>query len=61
MKISVCDGNWTNPGTWNTGQIPFTSDTVLIYNDVVLDTDVIIVNPGLIYVEENYHYVVITR
>lgn len=54
--ISVCDGKWTNPATWNKNAVPSPSDTVVIYNQVNLDTNVDMKYsppPGLLYIEEN--------
>jgi len=50
-KISVCDGAWHNPGTWNTISIPTPDDTVLVYNQVSLDSNVTMSLTGLIYVD----------
>lgn len=52
-SISVCDGYWNDPYTWNTGQVPSSTDSIIIYNHVVISSDILIGYPGLIYVEEN--------
>lgn len=37
--ISIADGNWTTPTTWDCMCIPTPDDNITIYHDVVLDTD----------------------
>jgi len=51
--FSVCNnGNWSNPNTWSTGAVPNPTDSVLIYHDIILDTNVTLVTPGLLYIDE---------
>jgi len=47
----VCDGNWNSPAIWNKGTIPVSTDTIIISNYVVLDTDVTLTAPGMLIIE----------
>jgi len=53
VKISVCDGYWSDHYIWNTNSVPTQYDSVLIYHNVILDIDYTSISPGLIYIEEN--------
>ncbi|MBI2968508.1 MAG: T9SS type A sorting domain-containing protein [Bacteroidetes bacterium] len=35
--ISIADGNWTNPATWDCNCIPLPGDVIIVNSDVVLD------------------------
>ena len=52
-KISVCDGYWSDPYTWNSGIVPSSTDSVIIFNHVVMDSDINISSPGFVYISEN--------
>lgn len=53
VKISVCDGNWTDPNTWNTASVPTANDSILIFNNVVFNTNHTVNSPAILYIEEN--------
>lgn len=48
---SVCNGNWSNPNVWDTHTVPTSTDTVKIFNYVILDINVNLISPGTLVID----------
>ncbi len=47
------NGYWTDPAIWSKGVTPSDTDFVYIKNHVILDTDVTMISPGMVYITGN--------
>ncbi|OFY63355.1 MAG: hypothetical protein A3H98_13370 [Bacteroidetes bacterium RIFCSPLOWO2_02_FULL_36_8] len=50
---TISNGEWRDKNIWNTNEIPFSTDTIIIYHKVVYDTSLIISPPGALIIEKN--------
>ena len=52
-KISISNGDWSNPYTWLDSIIPNNNDSIIICNDLNINTDITLLSPGLLYINKN--------
>jgi PKD repeat protein len=51
VRFSVCDGFWSDSSTWLNGQVPHQTDSVIIKHNVIMDTNTIVIPPGLLVID----------
>lgn len=48
---TIMHGNWENPANWSNNQVPTTPDTILVLHYMVINQNLIINSPAVLYIE----------
>jgi hypothetical protein len=48
---SIGNGYWSNPSIWSTGAVPLPTDSVIIDDYVLLDTNITVSSSGLLFID----------